>query len=299
MAQSGYTPILIYASGTATNVPLAANMTSSASGAELALNYADGKLFYKDSAGNVQTIASKAGNVNVSSFSGGTTGLTPNTATTGAVTLAGTLAVANGGTGVTTSTGTGSTVLSTSPTLVTPILGTPTSATLTNATGLPLTTGVTGVLPTANGGTNISTYTTGDTLYASASNTLSKLPIGSTGQILSVVAGVPAWTAAPASGASITNDTTTATNLYPLFSNATTGAPTTIYTSNAKYLYKPSTGDLSASQVVASNGIVVNSATVSASYTIDTGNNAMSAGPVTINTGITVTIPTSSRWVIV
>jgi hypothetical protein len=294
MAASGSTPLSLYYSPTASNVPLAANLVAG----ELALNTADGKLFYKDSAGNVQTIASKAGNVNVSSFSGGTTGLTPNTATTGAVTLAGTLAVANGGTGVTTSTGTGSTVLSTSPTLVTPILGTPTSATLTNATGLPLTTGVTGVLPTANGGTNISTYTTGDTLYASASNTLSKLPIGSTGQILSVVAGVPAWTAAPASGASITNDTTTATNLYPLFSNATTGAPTTIYTSNAKYLYKPSTGDLSASQVVASNGIVVNSATVSASYTIATGNNAMSVGPVSVASGQSVTVSSGQRWVI-
>ena len=294
MAASGSTPLSLYYSATASNVPLAANLVAG----ELAINTNDGKLFYKDSAGVVQTIASKAGNINVSSFSGGTTGLTPNTATTGAVTLAGTLAVANGGTGVTTSTGSGSNVLSTSPTLVTPILGTPTSATLTNATGLPLTTGVTGVLPTANGGTNISTYTTGDTLYASASNTLSKLPIGSTGQILSVVAGVPAWTAAPASGASISNDTTTASNLYPLFSNATTGAPTTIYTSNAKYLYKPSTGDLSASQVVASNGIVVNSATVSASYTIATGNNAMSVGPVSVASGQSVTVSSGQRWVI-
>lgn len=71
----------------------------------------------------------------VTSFSAGTTGLTPSTSTTGAVTLAGTLAVANGGTGVTTSTGSGSVVLSTSPTLVTPLLGTPTSGTLTNCTG--------------------------------------------------------------------------------------------------------------------------------------------------------------------
>jgi len=51
--------------------------------------------------------------------------------------VSGTLPVANGGSGVTTSTGTGNNVLSISPTLTTPVLGTPTSVTLTNATGLP------------------------------------------------------------------------------------------------------------------------------------------------------------------
>jgi hypothetical protein len=52
-----------------------------------------------------------------------------------AITYSGTaLPVANGGTGVTTSTGTGNTVLSTSPTLTTPVLGTPTSGTLNNCT---------------------------------------------------------------------------------------------------------------------------------------------------------------------
>lgn len=61
------------------------------------------------------------------------------------ITLGTALPVASGGTGATTSTGTGSVVLSSSPTLVTPALGTPTSGTLTSCTGLPISTGVSGL----------------------------------------------------------------------------------------------------------------------------------------------------------
>jgi len=85
------------------------------------------------------TWATPAGSgAGVTTFSGGTTGLTPSSATAGVITLAGKLEVASGGTGVTTSTGTGSVVLSTSPTLVTPVLGTPTSGNLSNCTNIPV-----------------------------------------------------------------------------------------------------------------------------------------------------------------
>lgn len=82
-------------------------------------------------------------------------GTLSNISLTSAVT--GTLPVANGGTGVTTSTGSGSIVLSNSPSLVTPALGTPSSATLTNATGLPIVNGTTGTLSVARGGTGTTT----------------------------------------------------------------------------------------------------------------------------------------------
>lgn len=100
-------------------------------------------------------------------------------------------------------------------------------------------------------------------------------------------------------GSAISNDTSTATNLYPLFASATTGTASSVFTSNAQYLFKPSTGELSVKAPRASNGIVVNSATISSDYTIATGDNGMSAGPVSVNSGITVTVSSGSTWVVV
>jgi hypothetical protein len=97
----------------------------------------------------------------------------------------------------------------------------------------------------------------------------------------------------------ISDDTTTNAARYPLFANATSGTVSTEYVSSTKYQYNPSTGELTAPEVISSNGIVINSGTVSSSYTIATGNNGLSAGPVSVASGITVTIASGSVWTVV
>jgi hypothetical protein len=105
-----------------------------------------------------------------------------------------------------------------------------------------------------------------------------------------------AW--ASVGGAALSNDTSTATDVFPLFANATTGTASTLFTGNASLLYKPSTGEFKARVPVASNGIVVNSQTVATSYTIAAGFSAMSAGPITLSGGAVVTLSSGSRWVV-
>ena len=161
-----------------------------------------------DSQGRI-TAASNGTAGGVTTFSAGTTGFTPNTATTGAITLAGTLAITNGGTGQTT------------------------ASAAFNALS-PIT-------------------TAGDLIIGNGSNSATRLAIGANTYVLTSNGTTATW-AAPSGGGG---------------SNITT------------------------------NGLWENSATISANYTIGTGNNAQSAGPITVNTGVTVTVPTGSTWVIV
>jgi hypothetical protein len=105
----------------------------------------------------------------------------------------GTLAVANGGTGVTSSTGTGSVVLNTSPTLTTPtlinpVLGTPTSGSLVATTNIPVA-NATGVLAVGNGGTGLTTIPAGNVVIGNGTSALYGLAPGTAGNVLTSIGG--------------------------------------------------------------------------------------------------------------
>lgn len=320
MAATGYTPISLYYSSTATNVPLSTNLVAG----ELALNTADEKLYFKNSSGTVKLLASNtSSSATVSSvaqsFTGGIVSVAGSPITTSG-TLALTVAGTSGGIPYFSS----ATTWATSGLLTANALvlgggagasptslgaGTTTTVLHGNASGAPtfgsvsLTADVSGTLPVASGGTGVATTTAYAVQCGGTTATGAHQPVasvGTTGQVLTSngASTLPTFQTI-VSGATISNDTATATYEYPLYAAATSGTPVTIYTSNAKYLYKPSTGDLQASQVASSNGLLLNNATIATSYTIASGYNAMSTGPVTISGGVTVTVGSGSRYVVI
>jgi len=148
---------------------------------------------------------------------------------------------------------------------------------------------VAGTLPIAAGGTSATTAN-------GAFNALVPSQTSNTGKFLTTDGTNTSWGAGTVA---LSNDTSTTSNLYPLFASATSGSASTIYTGNTKLLYKPSTGDLSSTAMVSSNGITINATTVAVNYTIQTGNNGFSVGPITVNSGVAVTVSSGQRWVVI
>jgi len=268
MSATNYTPIQLYYSTTAAAVPLAANLVAG----ELAINTADGKLYYKSSAGVVTLLAGAGGtgivagsNTQIQFNNSGVFGASANLTWSG-TTLA--------------------------------VTGSFTATNLSwNQTTLAITGNLTATTDSTFSSTGALTISKGTTAQQPGSPVTGMMRYNSTtNQFEGYSGSSPAWKSI--GGSALSNDTSTASNLYPVFAAATTGTAENLYTSNAKYLYKPSTGDLQASQVVASNGLFVNATTVAASYTIASGYNAQSVGPVTIASGQSVTITSGQRWLV-
>jgi hypothetical protein len=300
MAQTGYTPIQLYYSATATNTPTSGNLING----ELALNITDGKLFYKDNAGAVQVLAEKGGN-GVTTFSAGTTGFTPNTATAGAITLAGTLATTNGGTGLTSFVANQIFFASSTSAIgqSANLTWTGTAFGVTGGVNITGTTAVTGAITatadstfSSTGALKISSGTTGQQPVSPVEGMLRYNTTTKQFEGYSEVSSVPGWYSV--GGSAISNDTTTNATRYPLFAASTSGTAQTVYTSSPNYQYNPLSGALQAEEMVASNGLIVNNATVTNSYTLPNGYNAVSVGPITMASGATVTVPSGQRWVI-
>jgi hypothetical protein len=255
MAQTGYTPILIYSSTTASQAPSASNLSNSTLGSELAINITDGKLFYKDNANAIQvigwkTVPATAGGTGQTSYAVGDI-LYANTTTTLAklADVATGNALISGGVGVAPSWG-----------------------------KIGLTTHVSGTLPIANGGTNATTTPTAGAVAYGTGSAYAFSAAGTSGNVLiSGGTGAPTWTGGP------TFTATTKVNMTEAYFGLDAG---TLGTGKLWYLISGGGGNVTAGYFSIWNGTGGNKVfsiapSTSEQFTTDTsGNFNMIAGNV-------------------
>ena len=228
-----------------------------------------------------------------------------------AITYSGTaLPVANGGTGATTDAGTayalkGANSDITSITgLTTPlsVLQGGTGSTTDAGTAYALKganaditsiTGLTTALSVTQGGTAQTTYTAGDILYASASNTLAKLGVGTTGQVLKVTAGVPSWATDTATGTVTLVSVVSANGFAGTVATDTTTPAITLTTSITGLLKGNATAISAAAANIDYVGITA-PVTKTADFTVADGESYLINNKTT--TSCTATLPTASSW---
>ena len=192
-----------------------------------------------------------------------------------AITYSGTaLPVANGGTGATTNAGTAYALKGA-------------NSDITSITGL------TTALSATQGGTAQATYAAGDILYASASNTLAKLGVGTAGQVLKVTAGVPNWETDTATGTVTLVSVVSANGFAGTVATDTTTPAITLTTSITGLLKGNATAISAAAANIDYVGITA-PVTKTADFTVADGESYLINNKTT--TSCTATLPTASSW---
>jgi hypothetical protein len=276
MAQTGYTPIQLYRTTTASATPIAGNLADG----ELAINTTDERLYFKNAGGTVKLLAA-----NVTPAANGGTGQSSYTVgdllyASGSTTLSKLADVATGNALISGGVG------------VAPSWG-----------KVGLTTHVSGTLPVANGGTGTATaFTSGSVVFAGASGVYSQdnsnLFWDDTNNRLGVRTATPAVSLAVSATDAIlvpvgtTGERPTGATGYLRFNSSTTSFEG--YNGTAWGSIGGGATGGGTDQVFYLNGQTVNT-----SYSIPAGQNAGSFGPITVASGATVTVPSGSTWTVV
>jgi hypothetical protein len=245
-----------------------------------------------------------------------------------ATSVSGTLPVANGGTGVTSSTGTGSVVLSSSPSITSPSLTTPaigsagadfagsTSGTTTlkasavagtTTITMPATTGtlaLTSDVPTVNNGTLTMAVSgvglTGSATFSANQSGSSSFTVASNATDANTASTLVARNAsgnfsAGTITATLSGNATNVSGIVAVANGGTgTSTPSLVAGSGVSV-----SGSWPNQTIATSVGINLTATTLSSNYTIDTGTNGFSVGPVTVQTGYSVTVVAGQRWVVI